>query len=75
MTTWASPAPSSARPRRDGAPGLLGAAGRNREAALRSLRRLHPRAGAAVGGHAGPVQHADQGQRLRESKPWPMLDR
>ena len=47
------------------APGLLGAAGRNREAALRSLRRLHPRAGAAVGGHAGPVQHADQGQRLR----------
>ena len=32
-----------------GAPGLLGAAGRNREAALRSLRRLHPRAGAAVG--------------------------
>ena len=48
-----------------GAPGLLGAAGRNREAALRSLRRLHPRAGAAVGGHAGPVQHADQGQRLR----------
>ena len=43
-----------------GAPGLLGAAGRNREAALRSLRRLHPRAGAAVGGHAGPVQHADQ---------------
>ena len=23
------------------------------------------RAGAAVGGHAGPVQHADQGQRLR----------
>ena len=48
-----------------GAPGLLGAAGRNREAALRSLWRLHPRAGAAVGGHAGPVQHADQGQRLR----------
>ena len=48
-----------------GAPGLLGAAGRNREAALRSLRRLHPRAGTAVGGHAGPVQHADQGQRLR----------
>ena len=48
-----------------GAPRLLGAAGRNREAALRSLRRLHPRAGAAVGGHAGPVQHADQGQRLR----------
>ena len=48
-----------------GAPGLLGAAGRNREAALRSLRRVHPRAGAAVGGHAGPVQHADQGQRLR----------
>ena len=47
-----------------GAPGLLGAAGRNREAALRSLRRLYPRAGAAVGGHAGPVQHADQGQRL-----------
>ena len=43
-----------------GAPGLLGAAGRNREAALRSLRRLYPRAGAAVGGHAGPVQHADQ---------------
>ena len=37
----------------------------NREAALRSLRRLHPRAGAAVGGHAGPVQRADQGQRLR----------
>ena len=48
-----------------GAPGLLGAAGRNREAALRSLRRVYPRAGAAVGGHAGPVQHADQGQRLR----------
>ena len=47
-----------------GAPGLLGAAGRSREAALRSLRRLYPRAGAAVGGHAGPVQHADQGQRL-----------
>ena len=40
------------------------AAGRNREAALWSLRRL-PRAGAAVGGHAGPVQHADQGQRLQ----------
>ena len=36
-----------------------------RNAALRSLRRLYPRAGAAVGGHAGPVQHADQGQRLR----------
>ena len=48
-----------------GAPGLLGAAGRNREAALRSLRRVYPRAGAAVGGHAGPVQHADQGQRLQ----------
>ena len=48
-----------------GAPGLLGAAGRNRQAALRSLRRLHPRAGAAVGGHAGPVQHADQGHCLR----------
>ena len=48
-----------------GAPGLLGAAGRNREAALRSLRRVYPRPGAAVGGHAGPVQHADQGQRLR----------
>ena len=48
-----------------GTPGLLGAAGRNREAALRSLRRVYPRAGAAVGGHAGPVQHADQGQRLR----------
>ena len=32
---------------------------------LRSLRRVYPRAGAAVGGHAGPVQHADQGQRLR----------
>ena len=32
--------------------GLLGAAGRNCEAALRSLRRLYPRAGAAVGGHA-----------------------
>ena len=44
--------------------GVLGAAGRNREAALRSLRRVHPRAGAAVGGHAGPAQH-DQGQRLR----------
>ena len=28
------------------------------------FRRLYPRAGAAVGGHAGPVQHADQGQRL-----------
>ena len=42
-----------------------GAPGLNREAALRSLRRVHPRAGAAVGGHAGPVQHADQGQRLR----------
>ena len=26
-------------------------AGRNREAALRSLRRVYPRAGAAVGGH------------------------
>ena len=48
-----------------GAPGLLGAATRNREAALRSLRRVYPRPGAAVGGHAGPVQHADQGQRLR----------
>ena len=36
-----------------------------REAALRSLRRLDPRAGAAVGGHAGPVQHADQGLGLR----------
>ena len=48
-----------------GAPGLLGAAGRNCEAALRSLRRVHPRAGAAVGGHAGPVQHADQGLGLR----------
>ena len=47
-----------------GAAGLLGAAGRNREAALRSLRRVYPRPGAAVGGHAGPVQHADQGQRL-----------
>ena len=34
------------------APGLLGAAGRNREAA-------------AVGGHAGPAQHADQGLGLR----------
>ena len=34
-------------------------------AKLWSLRRLYPRAGAAVGGHAGPVQHADQGQRLR----------
>ena len=45
-----------------GAPGLLGAAGRNRKAALRSLRRVYPRAGAAVGGHAGPVQHADQGR-------------
>ena len=33
-----------------GAPGLLGAAGRNRKAALRSLRRVYPRAGAAVGG-------------------------
>ena len=42
-----------------GAPGLLGAAG------WRSLRRVYPRAGAAVGGHAGPVQHADQGKRLR----------
>ena len=48
-----------------GAPGLLGAAGWNREAALRSLRRVYPRAGAAVGGHAGPVQHADQGLGLR----------
>ena len=48
-----------------GACGLLGAAGRNRKAALRSLRRLHPRAGAAVGGHAGPVQLADQGLGLR----------
>ena len=47
-----------------GAPGLLGAAGWNREAALRSLRRVYARAGAAVGGHAGPVQHADQGKRL-----------
>ena len=47
-----------------GAPGLLGAARRNREAALRSLRRVYPRAGAAVGGHAGPVQHADQGHGL-----------
>ena len=48
-----------------GAPGLLGAAGRSREAALRRLRRVDPRAGAAVGGHAGPVQHADQGLSLR----------
>ena len=48
-----------------GAPGLLGAAGRSREAALRSLRRLDPRAGAAVGGHAGALQHADQGLRLQ----------
>ena len=40
-------------------------AGRSHKAALRSLRRVYPRAGAAVGGHAGPVQHADQGQRLR----------
>ena len=48
-----------------GAPGLLGAAGRSHKAALRSLRRLDPRAGAAVGGHAGPVQHADQGLGLR----------
>ena len=39
--------------------------GRSCEAALRSLRQVRPRAGAAVGGHAGPVQHADQGQRLR----------
>ena len=39
-----------------------GAPGWNREA---SLRRVYPRAGAAVGGHAGPVQHADQGKRLR----------
>ena len=37
-----------------GAPGLLGAAERNREAALRSFWRLDPRAG----------QHADQGQRF-----------
>ena len=37
----------------------------HREAALRSFRRLDPRAGAAVGGHAGPVQHADQGLGLR----------
>ena len=55
---------SSARPRRE-----CGArrawTSRCRQAALRSLRRVHPRAGAAVGGHAGPVQHADQGQRLR----------
>ena len=29
------------------------------------FRRLDPRAGAAVGGHAGPVQHADQGLGLR----------
>ena len=41
------------------------AAGRNRKAALRSLRHVYPRAGAAVGGHAGPVQHADQGLGLR----------
>ena len=44
------------------APRLLGA---SRKAVLRRLRRVDPRAGAAVGGHAGPVQHADQGQRLR----------
>ena len=50
-----------------GAPGLLGAAGRSRKAALRSLRWVDPRAGAAVGGHAGPVQHADQGLGLRGS--------
>ena len=31
---------------------------------FRSLRRVDPRAGAAVGGHAGPVQHADQGLGL-----------
>ena len=42
----------------------VSAADNDREAALRSLRRLYLRAGAAVGGHAGPVQHADQGQRL-----------
>ena len=48
-----------------GAPGLLGATRRSRKAALRSLRRLDPRAGAAVGGHSGPVQHADQGLSLR----------
>ena len=30
-----------------------------------AFRRVYPRAGAAVGGHAGPVQHADQGKRLR----------
>ena len=48
-----------------GAPGLLGAAGRSCKVALRSLRRVYPRAGAAVGGHAGPVQPADQGQCLR----------
>ena len=37
---------------------------RLRLAALRSLRRLDLRAGAAVGGHAGPVQPADQGLSL-----------
>ena len=41
------------------------AKGRNCEAALWSLRRVYPRAGAAVGGHTGPVQHADQGLGLR----------
>ena len=41
---------------------LFGAAGRNREAALRSFQTLDPRAGAAVGRHAGP---ADQGLGLR----------
>ena len=42
-TTWASPAPSRpAGSLEHGAPGLLGAAGRNREAALRSLWRVYP---------------------------------
>ena len=40
--------------------GSLKHGAQNRKAALRSLRRVYPRAAAAVGGHAGPVQHADQ---------------
>ena len=58
-TTRALPAPSSTRPRKEsehGAPGLCGAPGRSWKAALWRLRRVDPRAGAAVGGHAGPVQ-------------------
>ena len=59
----ASPAPSSARPRRvSGARRVWTSWCRQTES--RSCT-AYLRAGAAVGGHAGPVQHADQGQRLR----------